>query len=89
MSLESWHNSGNDDRAMQHVAALIAEVQPESMVNRFVLLVETSDGEDRWMSSFTAPDQKAWDSLGLLDFAITLERSAHVASTQDDQGDTP
>ena len=45
------------------------------MVQRFVLVVETIDEDDRWLSCFTAPGQKAWDTLGLVEFARDMERS--------------
>lgn len=72
-----------DDAALTHVANLIAEVQPGSMVQRFVLLAEVIDEDGgRWFSSFTAPDQKRWDSMGLLDYGLTFERN--FTSSEDD-----
>ena len=65
-----------DERALQRVAELVQEVQPGSMVQRFVLMVETIDNEDRWISAFTAPDQKAWDTLGLLQYGLSYEQAA-------------
>lgn len=67
-----------NDWALSHVAALIAEVQPGSMVQKFVLLVEVIDEEDRWLSAFTAPGQKAWDSMGLLQYGLNLENSVRL-----------
>lgn len=61
--------------ALDRVADLIAELQPGGMVQRFVLLVETIDAEDRWFSAFTAPGQKRWDSLGLLEYGLVCERN--------------
>lgn len=62
-----------NDKALAKVAELLAEVQPDSMVHRFVLLVEAIDSEDRWISAFTMPGQKQWDTLGLLAWASALE----------------
>lgn len=53
------------------------------MVQRFVLLVETIDEDDRWLSAFTAPGQKAWDTLGLLEFGRMMEHSYHQAAASD------
>jgi len=60
-------------RALDLVAQLIQELQPGSMVNKFVLVVETADEEDRWYSAFVAPGQKRWDSMGLLSYAQAVE----------------
>lgn len=73
--------------ALGRVADLIAELQPGSMVQRFVLVVETIDAEDRWFSAFTAPGQKRWDSLGLLDYALVCERNVVLEVERDEDGD--
>lgn len=62
-----------DELALTHVSNLIAEAQPGSMVTKFVLLVETADGEDRWMASYTSPGMKAWESIGILEYAMMTE----------------
>jgi hypothetical protein len=47
------------------------------MVTRWVALVEIIDSHgERAVYSMGAPDQRAWDSLGLLDYGIQLERAA-------------
>ena len=68
-----------DEAALDVVATLIRDRQPGSMVQRFVLLVETIDDEDRWISAFCAPGQKPWDTLGLLQYGLAYETSAFVA----------
>lgn len=65
-----------DEAALDAVARLVAEVQPGSMVQRFVLLVEVIDEDDRWLSAFVAPGQKAWDTMGLLEYGLTYERNS-------------
>ena len=66
-------SSPANEQALEQVAALINEIQPGGMVQKFVLLVETIDGEDRWLSSFCAPGQKAWDTMGMLQYGLTFE----------------
>lgn len=88
MALESWlgnDNSDLDERALDAVSTLIHSIEgcESDMVQRFVLLVETVDENDRWTSAFTAPGQKAWDTLGLLEYGRMLEKSAHVAGSED------
>lgn len=85
---ESFGGSGDaDDRALDAVASLIQELQPGSMVQRFVLIVETIADDGRWLSTFTAPDQKRWDSLGMLSYATAIESNVSLAPGRDDDGD--
>lgn len=74
-NLESLGGSSSDvnEQALVAVSDFIQSVQPGSMTQRFVLLVETIDEDDRWVSAFTAPGQKRWDSMGLLQWGLTME----------------
>lgn len=78
--VESFGGSNTDanEQALDAVARLINEVQPGAMVQKFVLLVETINDEDRWLSAFTAPGQKRWDSMGMLEYGLTLERNTKL-----------
>lgn len=55
--------------AADAVGNLIAAIDPGTMANRFVLVVETlgNDGAGVWV--LTNPGAQPWDVLGLLDFA--------------------
>lgn len=64
-------------RANDAIANLIGEVDPGAMATRFVVAIEVlgSDGErGLWLAC--APDQKAWDTLGLLEYAKSCEQSS-------------
>lgn len=86
--LESFGDSSSDvnEQALAAVAEFVQSIDDtkSDMVQRFVLLVETIDEDDRWLSAFTAPGQKAWDTLGLLEFGRSMEWSARQL---DDDGD--
>jgi hypothetical protein len=86
MNGDAFDNNGEvaNAAALQAVASLINEIQAGGMVQKFVLLVETIDEEDRWMSAFVAPGQKRWDTLGLLDYGLTLERQVLIRLDDDD-----
>ena len=73
-----------NEKALVAVADFIQSVQPEGMVQRFVLLVETIDQDDRWFSAFTAPGQKRWDSMGLMEYGLTFERNVALETEDDD-----
>lgn len=88
--LESFGESSTpaNEVALQRVGELMQEIQPGGMVQKFVLMVETIDGEDRWLSSFTAPGQKAWDTMGMLQYGMSFEsnfQSHSEAIDEDDQ----
>lgn len=74
-----------NEQALAAVADFLQSVQPGGMVQKFVLIVETIDGEDRWMSAFTAPGQKRWDSLGLLAYATVLESNVVLGPEDGDE----
>jgi hypothetical protein len=62
--------------AQEAVAALIREINPGAMATRFVLLVEVIDADgERALWTLAPPEQRRWDTLGLVDFARALEYS--------------
>lgn len=73
-----------DEKALEKVTELIVDIQPESMVTGFVLIVQTADAEDRWLSTFTAPGQKAWESLGMLGYCTAIENNAALVDIDDE-----
>lgn len=84
----SFGGSGRrtNEVALEHVARLIAEIQTGSIVETFVLVVETADVDDRWMSAFVSPGQKRWETLGLLAYATVLDSNVVFDGLADDQG---
>lgn len=76
-----------NEKALAAIADFIQQVQPGAMTQKFVLLVETIDEDDRWLSAFVAPGQKRWDSMGLLDYGLTMERNTSLVSEEDDDED--
>jgi len=63
--------------ALGAVADLIQQIDPGSMVTRFVLVVEVVDAENQrgcWL--LTPPDSRPWDTLGLCSFAAAVEQNA-------------
>lgn len=78
--LESFGGSSRDveEVALKHVGALIHEVQPDAIVTRFVLIVETIDDDDKCLSAFPSPGLKQWESMGFLEYALQRERMNDV-----------
>lgn len=59
------------------LADMIAKLDPGAMLTRYIVLAEVVDAEGRralWSGS--APDQKTWDTMGLLDYARAVEYAA-------------
>ena len=73
--LESFGDSSteNNEKALNAIADLVKDILPGSMTQKFVLIVETIDEEDRKLYCYTAPGQKIWDTLGILAFANGVE----------------
>jgi NADPH-dependent ferric siderophore reductase len=68
-------DSPADEAAMHAIAALMEEIQPDSIVTKFVLLVETIEEEDRYFSAMVSPQMKRWDTMGMLQYAQCIEDS--------------
>lgn len=65
-----------DNVALNAVSDIVAELQPGSMVQRFVVIVETiCEHGKKNLSGYFAPDQTTWETMGLLDYAISFERA--------------
>lgn len=79
-------NTAADEPAMAHVSQLITEVQgSDAMVTRFVLIVESIDADDRYISTFTSPGLKEWDSIGLLQWALDNEGCTVIYTDESDE----
>jgi hypothetical protein len=62
--------------ALQQISELIRGLHEDNaMVTKFVLIVETIEEEDRYLQCFAAPNQKAWDTMGLLRYASMFEEN--------------
>lgn len=60
--------------AERAVADLVQQIDPGTMMTKFVLLVECVDTEGRGLWAFAGPsDLKKWESLGMIEYARTLE----------------
>lgn len=77
-----------DDLAVRVGSAIAGEL-PGEMVTRWVLAAETigTDGE-RALWLLAPEDAKAWDTLGLAEYALAVERGRVTADTITDDGDT-
>jgi 2-keto-3-deoxy-L-rhamnonate aldolase RhmA len=79
------------EQLRRDVGAAIAEAvsrHERSMVSRWVAVVETIEAADgvRGLWCLAPDDLKKWDTLGLLTFALDVERAATVADRiQDDE----
>ncbi len=65
------HANATAERA---VADLVQQIDPGTMMTKFVLLVECVDTEGRGLWALSGPpDLKKWESLGMIEYARTLE----------------
>lgn len=71
-----------DDDTRDRIADAIGQVMGDGgeMVTRWVALVEVIDAEgERGLWTLAADGQKAWDTLGMLDYARAVEHAAVTA----------
>lgn len=80
------HSGGWDEAMLDAVAEVVRQAQGDhAMVQSFALVVETIDLDDRYISTFCAPGQKAWESMGLLQYALTAEQNFRTVQEDDDE----
>lgn len=68
--VESFGNSSTEynEKAHEAISDLMQKLFPGCMVQKFLLVVEKIDMDDRKLCVYTAPGQKAWDTDGLISF---------------------
>lgn len=68
-----------DRIAEEKVAELVEAADPGALVTKFVLMVEVVDTDnERVLWAFASEGAKAWDTLGLIEYARMVEFSAGV-----------
>lgn len=78
--MDDHEQVAQQEAALQAVGDLVGQLYPGAMVQRFVVIAEIIDADaERAVWCTTAPDQRAWDTLGLLDFARLIEHAAYRA----------
>jgi hypothetical protein len=71
--------------AQAAVATMVARVEPDAVLVRFVVLAEIIGADsDRAVWMATGPDQRVWDTLGLLEYARAIDYAAVAADMDDD-----
>jgi hypothetical protein len=72
-------NEAIERQVSDAINAAIAEHE-RGMVTRWISLIEIIDGDgDRALLTTGSEDLRAWDTLGILEFALALERASIVA----------
>lgn len=71
--------SDSIDEARVRLGAALADVLPDDLAIKWVALVEVMDSEgERCIVNLTSPDLTAWDSIGMLGYALQLEQAGVV-----------
>lgn len=78
-----------NEKALDAVSNFIHEVQGKAMVQGFVLIVETIDEEDKWISVFISPDQRRWETFGYLEYTSRLVDFGMSLDDEEDSKDDP
>lgn len=75
-----------NEAMQQAVQQVVGGVYPGDLVTRFVVVAETIDGDTGKQTVVTAatPNLAAWDSLGLLTWALQMEQALAVSDRLED-----
>jgi hypothetical protein len=63
--------------AEEAIGGLVQQIDPGAMATKFVVLIETVDGDGvRALWALTPDDLAAWESVGMLQYAMLREQAA-------------
>jgi hypothetical protein len=60
------------------VAQVVHEQRGEMLLTTLVIVVTVNDAGEKLMSCWTSPDQRQWESIGLLEY-VRMNHGAHLA----------
>jgi hypothetical protein len=60
------------------VAQVVHEQRSEMLLTTLVIAVTVNDAGEKLMSCWTSPDQRQWESIGLLEY-VRMDHGAHLA----------
>ena len=71
--------SEDEDAVRYRLGEAISQALPDAYVTRWVSLVEVIDPDgERALWCLTPDEMRAWDTLGLLTFAVQMEQAGAV-----------
>lgn len=60
------------------VAQVVHEQRGEMLLTTLVIAVTVSEAGEKLISCWTSPDQRQWESIGLLEY-VRMDHGAHLA----------
>lgn len=66
------------DRIHAAVAEAIREQRGDMLLNVVVIAVTANDQGEKTLSCWTSPDQRLWETIGLVEF-VRMDHGAHLA----------
>lgn len=70
-----------NNRMMDYLSEFVtSELGPDVVLNKFVVILETVQPEDRYIAGYAAPGMKTWETTGMLDWASHFESSSYIVT---------
>ncbi|MFI0156178.1 hypothetical protein [Streptomyces lydicus] len=66
------------DRIHSAVATAVHDIRGDMLLNMVVIGVTVNDQGEKLLSCWTSPDQRQWETIGLLEY-VRMDHGAHLA----------
>ncbi|WP_406170382.1 hypothetical protein OIE52_39440 [Streptomyces canus] len=77
------------DRIHGAVAEAVRDLRDDMLVSSVVIAVTVNDNGEKTLSCWTSPDQRLWETIGLLDY-VRMDHGAHLTERRiTDDGEAP
>lgn len=77
-----------DESEQMHsaVAQAVQDTRGDMLLNTVVIAVTVNDQGEKTISCWTSPDQRLWETIGLIEF-VRMDHGAHLAERRIVLGD--
>lgn len=72
----TWHQER--DRIHDAIATAIHDLRGDMLLSAVVIAVTVDSGGEKKLSCWTSPDQRQWETVGLLEY-VRMDHGAHLA----------
>lgn len=90
-SLESFMSDGSHNERMETALSNFIQqnINEEVMLNKFIVIMELVEPNDRTLAFYSTPGMRVWESHGLLNTALSFEENnlAETLFEDEDDGD--
>jgi len=85
--MSDWENER--DRIHGAIADAVRDARGDMLLSTVVIAVTVNDNGEKTLSCWTSPDQRLWETVGLLEY-VRMDHGAHLAERRiTDDGEAP